>query len=234
MKILHGMLPVAARLFVTCPDLYHDDLCPHCYQAPGTVSHLWRCSYSQDAVLDIAREGAPLFWKLATASQRGARLSQSPLLSGPFSIFDAIQGIVPGGWTSLLHSCGLSSLGVKSVVRKVGVFFVSSAHNNIWKPQCEAQVVREHGLHITQHAKTCGKVRAVRPRHSAVHQSCITHITRALAGSCTVCLLSLVDHSGGVCPPLVVQAPFLADDLLWLHHQSLCILSSIHNLHVPL
>ena len=233
-KVLHGMLPVATRLFITRPDLYHDDLCPHCYQVPETVSHLWRCSYSQDAVLDIAREGAVLFWKLATASWQGARLSQSSLFPGPFSIFDAIQGIVPGGWTSLLCSCGLSSLGTKSVVRKVGVFFVSSAHDNIWKPQCEAQIVQEHGLHITQHAKTCGKMRVVRPRHSAVHQSRITHITRALAGSCTVCLLSLVDHSGGVCPPLVAQAPFLADDLLQLHHQSLCILSSIHNLHVQL
>ena len=67
-KVLHGMLPVATRLFVTHPDLYHDDLCPRCYQVPETVSHLWRCSHSQDAVLDIAKEGAVLFWKLATAS----------------------------------------------------------------------------------------------------------------------------------------------------------------------
>ena len=197
MKALHGMLPVAARLFVTRPDLYHDDLCPHCYQAPETVSHLWRCSYSQDAVLDIAKEGAALFWKLATASCRGARISQSSLFPGPFTIFDVFQGIVPGGWTLLLRSCGLSSQAAKSVVRRVGVFIVSSAYNNIWKPRCEAQAVREHDLYITQHAKTCNKVRAVRPTRSAAHQSRITHITRALAGSCTVCLLSLVDHSGG-------------------------------------
>ena len=141
---------------------------------------------------------------------------------------------MPGGWTLLLRSCGLSSQAAKSVVRRVGVFIVSSAYNNIWKPRCEAQVVREHDLYITQCAKTCSKVRAVRPTRSAAHQSHITHITRALAGSCTVCLLSLVDHSGGVCPPLVTQAPFLADDLLQLHHQSLCILPSIHNPHIPL
>ena len=73
-----------------------------------------------------------------------------------------------------MHNCGLSSWGAKSVVRKVGVFFVSSAHNKIWKPQGKAQVVQEHGLHFTQCAKTCGKVQAVRLRGSVVHQSHIT------------------------------------------------------------
>jgi hypothetical protein len=228
------MLPVAARLHVTHPDLYHDDLCPCCSQATESVSHLWRCSYSHDAVLDMTRQGTALFWELASACQRGSRLTPSPIFPGPHSVFDVVQGIVPCEWTSLLQRCGLPSLGIKSVVRKVGKFFVSSAYEKIWKPQCEAQVVREHSFHITQKAKFHSKVRLVRPIHSIVHQPRVTHITRVVAGSCAVCLLSFVDHSGGVCPPLVNQAPFLADNLLHSHHQSLCMLSSIHNPNVPL
>ena len=60
-KVLHGMLPTAVRLLVSCPDLYHDDLCPHCLQVAESFAHLWRYPYSVEAVAAMVDRGSVLF-----------------------------------------------------------------------------------------------------------------------------------------------------------------------------
>ena len=52
-KALHGMLPTAARLYITCPDLYHDDLCPHCLEAAESGEHLLQCSYTAGVIGEV-------------------------------------------------------------------------------------------------------------------------------------------------------------------------------------
>ena len=129
----------------------------------------------------------------------------------------------------MLCAYGLSLAQARSVASKVGMYFVTAAQKDIWQPHCDAQIVREHGLLVTQKAKTRGKVWAILPSHRIIVSPHRTHVSRTLAGSCCVCQLSLADHSVGVCPPLLLQAPLLADSMLQVYHRSLCMLPSIVN-----
>jgi hypothetical protein len=228
-KVLHGMLPTAKRLLLTRPDLYHDDLCPRCLQVAESFAHLWRCPQSVGAVTKMIEEGSLLFWKLAKGARHRAVFAETGIFPGPHSVFDIIQGVVPLEWTTILRGCGISAKGVHSVAMKVGKFFVSAAHNEIWRPRCDAQVERERRCLITQKDKIGGRVQADRPPRGVCSKPRVTHITHARAGQCPLCQLSLATHSGGGCPPLVAQAPVLADSLLQLHYQSLCVLPSVHN-----
>ena len=91
MKALHGMLPTAARLLLTHPDLYHDNLCLCCLQLPETDDHLWQCAHSQVALGKIEREGTQLFWDLASEAGLGPGLSRSAtIFPGPYTIVDAV------------------------------------------------------------------------------------------------------------------------------------------------
>ena len=49
-----------------------------------------------------------------------------------------------------------------------------------------------------------------------------------------MCQMSLADHPVGGCPPLLSQAPYLADSMLQMYHRSLCSLPSIVNPRVAL
>ena len=84
-----------------------------------------------------------LFWKLAKGARRGAVFAETGIFPGPHSVFDVIQGVVPMEWATILRGCGISAKGVRSVAMKVGKYFVSAAHDEIWRPRCEAQVERE-------------------------------------------------------------------------------------------
>ena len=66
------------------------------------------------------------------------------------------------------------------------------------------------------------------PCHT-VAKSCVTHVSCALAGYCCIYYLSLVDHPIAAYPPLLSQAPYIADSMLQMYHQSLCLLPSIVN-----
>jgi len=153
-KALHGMLPTAMRLCVTCPDLYHDDLCPHCLQVSESSEHLWQCSCSTGVVKEVIEEGTALFWKVVALPRKKSILSGTVIFPGPHSVYDAFQGLVPLEWTSILCGCGLSARKAQGVVRKVGRFFVSAAHDRVWRPRCEAQILHEQSLMITQKSKT--------------------------------------------------------------------------------
>ena len=234
-KALHGMLPTAARLLLTCPDLYHDDLCPHCLQLPETDDHLWQCAHSQVALGRIEREGTQLFWDLASEAGLGPGLSRSAtIFPGPYTIVDAVRGIVPLEWVVALHTCGLGQVKARSVALKVGKYMVTAAHKEIWQPHCHAQVICEHSLLVTQKAKTSGRICVGYPHHRARLKQRVTHIACVLAGFCQLCHLSFIDHHVGVCPPLLLQAPFLAYRLLQRYHRLLCNLPSILNPRVAL
>ena len=229
-KALHSMLPTATRLLVTCPDLYLDDLCPCCLQEPETADHLWQCQCSQAVLAKIKDEGTSLFWDLAIAAWSGLRLSRSSsIFPGPHSVAEVVRGIVPLEWVSLLCAGGLSLVKARSVACRVGRFMVTAAYKEIWCPCCEVQIEHEHSRQITQSAKVQGRGHAARQAYSAPHGSHHTHVAWVLAGFCDSCKLSLADHPVGVCPPLVAQSPFLADELLKMHHMSLCKLPSILN-----
>jgi ribonuclease HI len=228
-KALHGMLPTAMRQYVTRPDLYSDDLCPRCLQAAESSEHLWQCNYSAEIIKGMIDEGTALFWGQAALLQKRPRVIGVEIFPGPHSVYDVVQGVVPLEWTTILHRCGLSVKRARAVVRKVGKFFVSAAHDRIWQPRCDVQITRERGLLITQKAKTGRKVRVGERSCRLAGGLRITHVTHVLAGLCPVCQLSYALHSGGECPSLVLQAPVIADRLLRLHHQSLYLLPYIHS-----
>ena len=133
-----------------------------------------------------------------------------------------------------MHTCGLGQVKARSVALKVGKYMVTTAHKEIWQPRCDAQVVRERSLLVTQKAKTSGRMRVGYPHHRARLKKRVTHIARTLAGFCQLCHLSFIDHPVGTCPPLLLQAPFLADRLLQKYHRLLCKLPSILNFRVAL
>ena len=136
--------------------------------------------------------------------------------------------------SNILCTAGLSLVQAKSIALKVGVYFVTAAQKDIWRPRCDAQVLREQSLLVTQKAKSHGRVRAVLPSHRVKFKSHLTHISCALAGYCHMCQLSFADHPIGACPPLLSQAPYLADSMLQMYHRSLCSLPSIVNPRVAL
>ena len=175
-------------------------------------------------------EGCHLFWDLVAAACSSLRTTRSTgIFPGPHSIIDAVRGIVPLEWVVTLQASGIPLVKARSIASKVGVYFVTTAQRDIWHPCCGAQVAHEHSLLITQKAKTCGRVCVTQSSHHVRLRPHCTHISRALAGFCKMCQLSFVDHHEGTCPPLLSQAPFLADSLLQMHHHSLCILPSILN-----
>ena len=219
------MLPTASRLLLTCPDLYLDDLCPHCLQMSENADHLWQCQHSHEAVQRIRVEGCHLFWDLAVAACSSLRTTRSTgIFPGPHSIIDAVRGIVPLEWVVTLQASGIPLAKARSIASKVGVYFVTTAHWDIWQPHCCVQVAHEHSLLVTQKAKTHGRVCVTQSSHCIRLKPHCTHISHALAGFCKMCQLSFVDHHEGICPPLLSQAPFLADSLVQMHHCSLCIL----------
>ena len=132
-KVLHGMLPTASRLFLTCPDLYHDDLCPCCLVLPETADHLWLCTHSQRVLGSIYEEGSNLFWDLVTASHLGHSFYKpATIFPGPHSIIDAVKGIVPLEWVNILCTIGLSLVQAKSVALKVRMCIVAVAQKQVW------------------------------------------------------------------------------------------------------
>ena len=133
-KALHGMLPTASRLLLTRPDLYKDDLCPCCLQAPETTAHLWQCLCAQSAIGELAAGGYALFWKLVMAAQSSPQLTQATIFPGPHSVTDVIQGIVPLEWVLMMHKAGLTMDKARSIVSKVGAYFVTTAKAQIWNP----------------------------------------------------------------------------------------------------
>ena len=132
-------------------------------------------------------------------------------------------------WRSILGSCGLPSKKVQSIVLEVGRYLVDTGHDKIWKPHCEAQVGQEKDLGITQGAKIRRRVQAARPMCKVQIRPKTTYISHALAGECSVCQVSLAVHQMGECPPLLAQAPVLADSLLQMYHKALCSLPPVYN-----
>jgi hypothetical protein len=114
-------------------------------------------------------------------------------------------------------------------VRQVAKFFVQAAHDNIWKPRCEAQVQWEQELGITRREKLQVRERCRQDRYRVQRASRVTHVTQVLAGQCPECQLSLAIHQVDRCPPMIIQAPVLADRLLQSHYHSLTIAPSIIN-----
>ena len=111
-------------------------------------------------------EGTQLFWDLASEAGLGPGLSRSAsIFPGPYSIIDTVQGIVPLEWVVALHTCGLGQVKARSVALKVGKYMVTTAHKEIWQPHCDAQVVHEHSLLVTQKAKTSGRMCVGYPHH---------------------------------------------------------------------
>ena len=103
-------------------------------QVAESFAHLWRCPHSAVAVAKMIEGGSVLFWKLARGAQHRAVFAETGIFPGPHSVFDVIQGVVPLEWTTILRGCGISVKGVHSVVMKVGKYFVSAAHSEIWRP----------------------------------------------------------------------------------------------------
>ena len=93
--------------------------------------------------------GTSLFWKLARAYRCQPASVGSDIFPGLHTVFEAVQGVVPLEWTTILRRCGVSARGTHSIVLKVGKFFVSMAYKVIWKAWCEAQIAREHQYMIT-------------------------------------------------------------------------------------
>ena len=112
-------------------------------------------------------------------------------------------------WSSILLGCGLSPKKVRSIVLRVSKFFVSAAHDRVWKPWCEAQVACEQSLMITQSVKTGGRVHLNRPICQVCSKPQITYISHVLAGICAVCQVSLAIHSVRGCPSFFSRLMFL-------------------------
>jgi hypothetical protein len=94
-------------------------------------------------VTKVAIGGAEFFWRLVKTAQHRGISTESGIFSGPHSVFDIMQGVVPLEWTTILRRYGISAKGVQSIVVKVGKYFVSATHSEIWRPQCDAQVEQE-------------------------------------------------------------------------------------------
>ena len=77
----------------------------------------------------------------------------SDIFPGPHTVYEAVQGVVPLEWTTILQRCRVSARGAHSVVLEVGKFFVSTAYEAIWKPWCDAQIACECQHMITQQLK---------------------------------------------------------------------------------
>jgi hypothetical protein len=134
------MLPTAPPLHNIRPSVYKDEMCPRCLQGTETQDHLWKCPYSWESIQTIATRGTALFWEALSKSQQQASVTGTNIFNGPHSIYDIVQGIVPIEWSTTLQEHGLSATKTQKVVRQVAKFFVQAAHDNIWKPRCEAQV----------------------------------------------------------------------------------------------
>jgi hypothetical protein len=228
-KALHGMLPTATRLLAIYPCVYPDDLCPRCLQVAELPTHLWRCPCSSEAVSNIVTGGTALFWKQARAHKCQPASVGSDIFPGPHTVFEALQGLVPLEWTTILQQCGVSARGTHSIVLEVGRFFVSMGYKVIWKAWCEAQVACEHQYMITQQIKMRRQEGGLRVQRRKQGRAKATYLVHARTGACPNCQLSLATHNGGVCPPLVDQAPKIADSLLHSHCKSVCILPSVYN-----
>jgi hypothetical protein len=205
-------------------------LCPHCLQVPETTAHLWQCLCAQSAIGELAAGGYVLFWKLVATAQSSPQITQATIFPGPHSITDVIQGIVPLEWVSMMHRAGLTMDKAQSIASRVGAYFVTTAKAQIWNPQCDAQAAQEHSLQVTCRDKIQGRRHMSQPSpRNASSQQYITNAVCARAGWCPRCHVSIVDHHGGVCPPEILQAPFLADELLCSHYMSQCLLPSVYN-----
>jgi len=211
------------------PHVYPDDLCPRCLQVAELPAHLWRCPCSSEAVSNMVADGTSLFWRLARAYKCQPASVGSDIFPGLHTVFEAVQGVVPLEWTTILQRCGVSARGTCSIVLEVGRFFVSRAYKGIWKPQCDAQVARECQYMITQKVKMRQQEGGLRMQNRKQGRAKATYLVHARAGVCPNCQLSLATHNGGGCPPLVAQASKIADSLLHLHCKSLCILPSVYN-----
>ena len=130
-KTLHGMLPTATRLLVTHPGVYHDNLCSHCLQVAESPAHLWRCHCSSEAVNRTIADDTSLFWRLARMYKCLLASVGSDIFPGPHTVYEAVQGVVPLEWTTILQRCRVSARGAHSVVQEVGKFFVSTVHEAI-------------------------------------------------------------------------------------------------------
>jgi hypothetical protein len=228
-KILHGMLPTAARLRVTHPDVYPDDLCPRCLHVTEDSSHVWACQCSAEAVEIMVAKGTSLFWELAKRHKFSSVPGETCIFPGPHTVFDVIRGVIPLEWSQILCRGRVSSRGVRLVVLEIGKYFVSTAFAKIWKPRCDAQVARERQLQITQQVKRRGMVHRERVRVRVQGKRRTTYLAHVQAGKCPVCQVTLAVHVGGDCPPLVNQAHVIADRLLQEHFQSQCVLPSVFN-----
>ena len=103
------------------------------------------------------------------------------------------------------------------------------AYKVIWKAWCEAQIACEHQYMITQQVKMRRQEGGLRMQCRRQGRAKVTYLVHAHAGACPNCQLSLATHNGGVCPPLVAQAPKIADSLLHSHCKSVCVLPSVYN-----
>ena len=119
----------------------------------------------------------------------------SDIFPGPHTVYEAVQGVVPLEWTTILQRCR-----VCSVVLEVGKFFVSTAHEAIWKPQCVAQIAHEHQHMITQQLKMWRQEHGPQPECRKQVGVRVTYLVHAHAGMCPSCHLSLAIHTGGVVP----------------------------------
>jgi hypothetical protein len=200
-KALHGMLPTATRLFTIYPHVYPDDLCPRCLQVAELPTHLWKCPCSSEAVSNMVADGTSLFWKLARLYRCQPASVGSDIFPGLHTVFEAVQGVVPLEWTTVLWRSGVSARGACSIVLEVGRFFVSTAYKVIWKPQCDAQVAHEHEYMITQQVKMRQQESRVRMQYRKQGRAKATYLVHARAGTCPNCQLSLATHSGGGLSP---------------------------------
>jgi len=141
--------------------------------------------------------GTSLFWKLARAYRCQPASVGSDIFPGPHTVFEAVQGVVPLEWTTILWRCGVSARGTCSIVLEVGKFFVSMAYKVIWKAQCEAQVAHEHQYMITQQIKMRQQEGGLRVQHRKQGRAKATSLVHACAGACPNCQLSLATHNGG-------------------------------------
>jgi len=196
---------------------------------------LWQCSYAQSAIGELAAAGYALFWKLVATARPSPLITEATIFPGPHSITDVIQGIIPLEWVSMMHKAGLTMAKAWSIASRVGTYFVTAAKAQIWIPWCDAQAVREHSLQVTRRDKIQGRRCISQPSsRDATSQRYVINAVRARAGWCLKCHVSVVDHYGGVCPPEILQAPFLADELLCSHYMSHCMLPSVYNPYVVL
>ena len=127
--------------------------------------------------------------------------TETGIFPGPHSVFDVIQGVVPMEWATILRGCGISAKGVHSVAMKVGKYFVSAAHSDVWRPCCDAQVECEQRCLITWKDKVSGQMQVDRLPCRVCLRPWVIYITHAQASFCPLCQLSLATHLGEVVPP---------------------------------